>query len=227
MKLGANRKTGYLTTPALDLSNSGGTVIVTFSAMSYGNDASSIVVSCGDVSETVELADTAAEYTVMFMTAPAEAGQTVTLSCTGNGKRFYLYSVTIISGEELASKAVAETGDADSRVITGITDQYYVVEGLTPGATYEYYVKAIYIDESEAQSNVETVTLLEEQGHGYNVGDVNHDGSLTVADVTMLISYVLAQSGPACPVCADVNGDGNIAVADVTLLISMVLSGAN
>ncbi len=227
VKLGANRKTGYLTTPALDLSNSGGTVIVTFSAMSYGNDASSIVVSCGDVSETVELADTAAEYTVMFMTAPAEAGQTVTLSCTGNGKRFYLYSVTIISGEELASKAVAETGDADSRVITGITDQYYVVEGLTPGATYEYYVKAIYIDESEAQSNVETVTLLEEQGHGYNVGDVNHDGSLTVADVTMLISYVLAQSGPACPICADVNGDGNIAVADVTLLISMVLSGAN
>ena len=66
-----------------------------------------------------------------------------------------------------------------------------------------------------------------ERVHGYNVGDVNHDGSLTVADVTMLISYVLAQSGPACPVCADVNGDGNIAVADVTLLISMVLSGAN
>ena len=225
MKLGAGTKTGYLTTPALDLTNCGGTVTVKFNALSYGTDGSSVIVSCGEVADTVDLTTEAADYIVVLTGVPAEADQHVTLSCIANKKRFYLYSVTIISGEEVA-RAVSETGDADSRVITGITDQFYVVENLTPGATYEYYVKALYIDGTDANSNVETVTLLEEQGHGFQVGDVNHDGNLTVADVTMLISYVLANgSGAACPICADVNGDSNISIGDVTALINKVLSG--
>ena len=227
MKLGAGTKVGYLTTPALDLTNSGGTVTVKFNAMSYGSDASSVIVSCGEVVDTVELTTEAADYTVVLTGVPAEADQHVTLSCTTVKKRFYLYSVTIISGEE-ASKAVNETGDADSRVITGITDKYYVVENLTPGATYEYYVKALYIDGTDASSNVETVTLLEEQGHGFELGDVNHDGKLSIADVTALINYLLSGStDSACEICADVNSDGKISIADVTELINILLSSGN
>ena len=137
MKLGAGTKIGYLTTPALDLTNCGGTVTVKFNAMSYGSDGSSVIVSCGEVADTVELTTEAADYTVVLTGVPAEADQHVTLSCTAVKKRFYLYSVTIIAGEEGLDKAVSETGDADGRVITGITDKYYVVENLTPGATYE------------------------------------------------------------------------------------------
>ena len=224
MKLGAGTKVGYLTTPALDLTNSGGTVTVKFNAMSYGSDASSVIVSCGEVVDTVELTTEAADYTVVLTGVPAEADQHVTLSCTTVKKRFYLYSVTIISGEE-ASKAVSETGDADSRVVTGITDKYYVVENLTPGATYEYYVKALYIDGTEASSNVETVTLLEEQGHGYQIGDVNHDGKLSIADVTALINYLLTGSTDgACEICANVNGDDKVSINDVTELINILLT---
>jgi hypothetical protein len=117
-----------------------------------------------------------------------------------------------------------ETGDENSRIITGITDKYYVVEGLTAGATYTYYVEANYIDGSKVASNVETVTLLENASHDYEVGDVNHDGIVNITDVTMLIGYVLNSGGSACQICGDMNGDGNINVTDVTMIIAKVLN---
>ena len=225
MKLGAGTKTGYLTTPALDLTSCGGTVTVKFNAKSYGSDGSSIIISCGDVSETVALTDEAADYTVTLTGVTEAQNQNVTLSCTANKKRIYLSSVQVYSGEAVA-KTVSETGDANSRIITGITDQYYVVENLTPGATYTYYVEANYIDGSKAASNVETVTLLEDQGHGYEAGDVNHDHNINIADVTTLIDMLLG-SGNGCEICADVNGDGDVNIADVTTLIDKLLGGAN
>ena len=224
VKLGAKAKVGYLTTPALDLTNCGGTVTVKFSAKSYGDDGSSMTVSCGGVTETVELTTEATDYTVVLTGVPAEADQQITLSGVDIKKRFYLYSVTIIAGEETAARNVVETGDADSRVITGITEQYYVVENLVPGATYTYYVEANYINGTKAASNVETVTLLEDQAHGYELGDVNHDGTVSIADVTTLIDYLLGGSDAACPVCSNVNGDASVSIGDVTNLIDMLLS---
>lgn len=224
MKLGANTKIGYLTTPALDLSASGGTVTVKFNARSYGNDGSSVIVSCGEVADTIELTAEAADYTVVLNGVPAEADQNVTLSGVANKKRFYLYSVQVYSGEAVA-RAVSETGDENSRVITGITDKYYVVEGLTAGATYDYYVVANYIDGTDATSNVETVTLLDNQGHGYALGDVDHDGEIAIADVTILINYLLTGEGNVCEICANVNQDNEISIADVTALINKLLTG--
>ena len=55
-------------------------------------------------------------------------------------------------------------------------------------------------------------------------GDVNHDGKLTISDVTSLIAYVLNNNYEICTICADVNGDNNINIADVTALISRVLN---
>ena len=223
VKLGAGTKIGTLTTPALDLTNCGGTITVKFNAKNYSNDGSSVIVTCGEVSDTVELTAEAADYTVVLTGVPTEADQNVTLSGIANKKRFYLYSVTIIGGEE-TSKAIVETGDADSRVITGITNQYYVVENLTPGATYTYYVEANYIDDTKAASNVETVTLLEDQGHGFEPGDVNHDHQVSIADVSALIDYLLdSQNSDACTICADVNGDKEVSIADVSALIDYLL----
>lgn len=54
-------------------------------------------------------------------------------------------------------------------------------------------------------------------------GDVNHDGYVTIADVTILISYVLGCGNGACPICADFNEDGEALINDVTSLISYVL----
>ena len=224
MKLGSGSKVGYLTTPALDLTNCGGTVTVKFNARSYGSDGSSVIVSCGDVSETVELTTEDADYTVVLNGVTAAEGQNITLSGVGVKKRFYLNSVQVYSGVMTQFKAVSETGDENSRIITGITDQYYVVNGLTAGATYTYYVEANYIDGTKAASNVEEVTLLNEQGHGYDLGDVNHDGTVNISDVTALIDYLLGSNADACVICADTNVDGVVNISDVTTLIDMLLA---
>ena len=57
-----------------------------------------------------------------------------------------------------------------------------------------------------------------------DVGDLNGDGSITVGDVTALISRVL--TGDTDDIgFADVNLDGYVTVSDVTALISKVLAG--
>ena len=56
-------------------------------------------------------------------------------------------------------------------------------------------------------------------------GDVNHDGNITIADVTTLIDYLLSNDS-AIPAEADVNDDGSASIADVTALIDYLLNGA-
>ena len=124
-----------------------------------------------------------------------------------------------------ANLMATETGDADYRLITGITDKYYTVKNLTAEGTFLYKVKALYIDGTESEwSNIEEVTLFD-NGHGYEVGDVNHDGLLNIADVTQLIDAMINSDVEVCQICADVHPDGVINIADVTALIDM-LSGA-
>lgn len=57
------------------------------------------------------------------------------------------------------------------------------------------------------------------------LGDVNKDGSITIADVTMLVNQVLGKETPT--VAADVNGDGAVTIADVTKLVNIVLGKDN
>ena len=59
----------------------------------------------------------------------------------------------------------------------------------------------------------------------YQVGDVDHDGKISIADVTALIDYLL--SGAEAPGEADVDHDTRITIADVTALIDILLSGTN
>lgn len=54
-------------------------------------------------------------------------------------------------------------------------------------------------------------------------GDVNQDGSLNIADVTVLIDCLLTNS--TAPAEADCNLDNNVNIADVTVLIDYLLSG--
>ena len=119
--------------------------------------------------------------------------------------------------------AANETGDANYRLITGITpDKFYIVNDLLPGATFTYRVKAVYTDGTESEwSNVQEVTLLE-PGHGFMPGDVNHDNVINITDVTLLISNVMGVDNGICSVCADVNSDGVVNITDVTMLINMV-----
>ena len=58
-------------------------------------------------------------------------------------------------------------------------------------------------------------------------GDVNRDGTVSIADVTALVNIVLGKDNTE-PYqydhsAADVNGDGSITIADVTALVNKVL----
>ena len=59
--------------------------------------------------------------------------------------------------------------------------------------------------------------------HGFDVGDVNHDQSVSIDDVTDLIDYLLGCNFDICTVCADVDGSGDVSIDDVTALIDMLL----
>ncbi len=61
-------------------------------------------------------------------------------------------------------------------------------------------------------------------GEYIEVGDVNRDGKLNVADITRLIAYVTGREYTEIEArIADVNGDGAVDADDVTLLCSYIL----
>ena len=55
-------------------------------------------------------------------------------------------------------------------------------------------------------------------------GDVNGDGTITIADVTALVNIILGKGNTEYKqAIADVNGDGSITIADVTALVNIIL----
>ena len=225
LKVGTSSAIGYLISPELQLSS---TVTVVFRAKNWiasngTSDKSSIIVSCGNASQTVALSDNATDYTVVLNGCSA---QNVKLAMNAVKKRSYIYSVDIYNGD-LTAKAprrqVVEEGDSTWRMVSGITDTCYTVSALD-GGIYEYMVKAIYTDGTESVwSNIQNVTLTGEDDEPLN-GDVNGDGIVNIADVTALIDYMLGRAAETFNEdAADVNFDGEINIADVTEIIDILL----
>ncbi len=56
------------------------------------------------------------------------------------------------------------------------------------------------------------------------IGDVNGDGTISIADVTMLVNIILGKTTEGYEAkVADVNGDEQITIADVTALVNIIL----
>ena len=56
-------------------------------------------------------------------------------------------------------------------------------------------------------------------------GDINHDGQVTITDVTLLVNKILNLAGDEVDLCiADMNDDGFITITDVTLLVNAILN---
>ena len=188
-------------------------------ASNYGTATMRVRTSAG--SQDVVLAtDNFTTYTVVL-----DVAQSDQIVFEGVQNLFAIEDIKIYAGDLNAVNTMLmaqETGDENSRLITGITDKFYTVENLAAGGTFLYRVKALYIDGTESNwSNIEEVTLFQ-NGHGFDLGDVNHDGSVTIKDVTALIDYLLG-NGEVCMICADVNGDSVVTIKDVTDLIDMLL----
>lgn len=154
----------------------------------------------------------------------ASAGQKITLTSNDANYSPDISILEVYSGDATEAKLTAnESGDDTYRLITGITDKFYTVENLLAEGTFLYKVKTIFTDNTESDwSNIQEVTLFD-NGHGYEPGDVNHEGGVSIADVSVLIDYLLDENSPICLICADVNGDNAVNIADVSALIDLLL----
>ncbi|MBR5673393.1 MAG: M6 family metalloprotease domain-containing protein [Muribaculaceae bacterium] len=210
---------GTIKTPTYQL-NGYDKITVVIRAASYYYDNSKISVSTNVDYQELTLNQSMTEYTVVLDCANDDAATITSLTNYSSIRQVTVYAGDLTS---LSYKS-HETGDATYRLITGITDRFYTVKDLEAEGTYIYKVKSIFADGTESDwSNVEEVTLFE-NGHGFDLGDVDHDGSVNIADVTALIDYLLSGAGDTCLICADVDQDGNVNIADVTALIDILLT---
>lgn len=236
IRMGGGGSVGTLTTPALDMTQSGGKMTVMLTLKPYQSVDSDIpvTVTCGSSSQSVVVNADQIYTFVVNCEADAEQKVTITGGDGTNTKRVVVTQVDIYSATIDAAKMMftlpVEDGDETGRVITGITEKFYTVTGLTEGGSFTYRVKAYYTNGTQsAWSNIETVTLVDNgpAPHEFEVGDVNHDGEVNIVDVTTLIDYMLGSAVFICDTCADVYVDNEINIADVTTLIDQLLSGNN
>lgn len=193
-------------------------------ASNYGTATMRVKTSAGSQELTLAT-DDFTTYTVVLDVASSDQ-----VVFEGVENMFAIEDIKIYAGDLNAVNTLRmaqETGDANYRLITGITDKFYTVENLTAEGTFLYRVKALYTDGTESSwSNIEEVTLFQ-NGHGYQLGDVNHDGVVSIQDVTTLIDGLLGDMSGVCEICADVSGDGTVSIQDATSLIDMLLAGNN
>lgn len=211
----------YIKTDVLDLSGIGKVTVVLRAKNYYGWTASTITVKTSIDQKTLDLANDYADYTIVLNCA--ESDQVEFFATAWNPT---IQAIKIYAGEVTPQLRATVEGDASHYIISGITEKTYTVNGLNAESTYLFKVKAHYTDGTEsAWSNTQMVTLFDNgpAPHEFEVGDVNHDHTVNIADVTALIDYLLG-SGNVCTTCANVNGDDGINIADVTALIDKLLS---
>ena len=219
---GSNAFTLDKTTVTKTAVTNGIDITVTYAPNTAGNHDAVVNITSQDAEPvTVVLNGTAAVATYTPVMQPANAAYITSTGFRADWTDQTLASQVVSYSLEVSNQDES-TGDSNYRLVQSITDKFYTLDNLTAGATFLFRVKAHYVDGSESLwSNTEEVTLLD--AHGYDLGDVNHDGTISILDVTFLIDYLLGSDNGACTICADVNGDETISILDVTALIDRLL----
>ena len=202
-------------------------VSVIIKAKAYNKGANTTLDIATDIdSKQIVLAKELDTYLVVL-----EVGSHGTISIT-TGYYPEIQSIKIYGGEiedvePFAFMAPVVTSDGDDLLIEGITpDKFYVVTGLHPATAYLYRVKSYYVNGTESTwSNIKEVVLLD--GAAVERGDANADGEVDIADVTLLVDYLLSPNEFTIDAAAsDVNGDGEVDIADVAAILDFLVQGA-
>ena len=212
-----------LTSPMYDLSGYEKVTVVVRAKSSMNQSSSKFIVSTG-VDQQEFSAPGGSPFTDYVAVLDCSEADQVTVAGKSNFPVFQSIMVYAGDNDQLQMRGVAEEGGADYRLITGITDKNYTVNGLVAGGSFYYRVKAYYIDGTVSPWSKSRYVVLSDSGTDYQTGDVNNDGKLNIQDVTDLIKYLLSE-GEINPTSADVNGDARISIDDVTALINLLLLG--
>ena len=217
---------GAIISPEYDLTGYD-KVTVKMRAQSYRWYNSGVTISTSQQSVHVDLAPQYTDYVFVLDCADIER---ITIRGDYYPNNYgQIESIQIYAGdasEPAKLRTVNEEGDATYRLITGITpDKFYTVENLTPGGTFFFRVKAHYTDDTWSPWSKAKTVVLKGDDHGYAVGDVDHDGVVSIGDVTALIDSLLTGEG-GCEICSDVDADGMVTIGDVTKLIDFLLLGS-
>lgn len=200
-------------------------VSVLVTAMAYKKGISSTLTIATDQGEqTLTMGKILNTYLVVLEVGPHSSVRFTT------GYYPEIQSIKIYGGEitdpaPYTLRATNETGDADYRLIEGITpDKFYTVTGLRPATDYLYRVKACYVNGTESMwSNAREVITA--PAGDFLPGDVNGDQAVNMGDVTTLIEALLVEDLSQINfAAADVSGDGNVNILDVTVLLTMLLT---
>ena len=116
---------------------------------------------------------------------------------------------------------VTASSSAVANESNSATSGSFVLSATNLDASKVYKVEAgtyrSYISEIGFQTPLPKPVLM---------GDVNHDGNITIADVTALVNIILGKDTDKDLdlKSTDMNHDGQITVADVTALVNIILS---
>ena len=212
---------GYVQSGTYDLTGYDKVTVMIYSEPYNSNNTLTVTTSVDNKNVSLPTNSSFAWYTFVVNCASSDY-----IKITSSGMPDMRY-VKVYAGEFTAPQFKAsESGDETYRVITGITDKNYTVTGLTSCGSFYFYVEANYINGGIAPSIVKEVTLFESE-HTFQLGDVDHDGKVSITDVTELIDFLLGSDNGACIDCGDVETDGIISIADVTALIDLLLNSGN
>ena len=175
-----------------------------------------------------DISITSSEFSTITIVLDCAESDAITL--TGVSGMYCMQSISIYAGDlnanQMSLKA-SETGNTVYRLITGITpDKFYEVKDLEAGGTFSFHVKAIYTDGTESEwSNLEWVILHNRE---HLAGDANHDGEVSVVDVTLIINHLLGGNTEfICEECADADQNGEVDINDVTYIINNLLNASS
>ena len=130
---------------------------------------------------------------------------------------FGLTNAQVLAQIGSANQATQEDTNLWQTTYTGVTSGNHTATVVTykPDGTYN-----IQRFNSTQDPYLSTTTSI-----GLGIGDLNHDGSITSADISSFTSIVLSNN-TSFNAAADVNGDGYVDLAD-TFLLGPVLSANN
>ena len=118
--------------------------------------------------------------------------------------------------DNMAALAVTTAVSADESVARAVVRGLdLIVTAVAPGQT-------VVTVTTDSNGRLATCSFMVTVTGATVAGDVNGDGNISIADVTMLIDVILSQ-GLDSNAQADVNQDGAVNIIDVTALIDMLL----